>query len=299
MGQPKIAPFVATLAADLDRIGEEIAAVLAQSTIRNTDPNRGSGGGAVFIGFASWGWGTDTDERIARRTAVLADYSAWFERFMLLHRSALPEVVARIKDADDLLRGWLAREGSDYSVPSSLERAGAIAAKHLAKLRDLIQLGSHHGVDGLILVPDTNALLRNPEFGSYSAVLGDSFEMVLMPSVLAELDDLKDRGRTPEVRAAAESVVRRIKGLRNRGSVLKGVPLAGPSRFRMEHREPDVGAILSWLDPATPDDRTLAACLDLQGRNGRATVVLVTADVNLQNKAEAAGLPHAEPAPKP
>jgi hypothetical protein len=60
MGQPKIAPFVATLAADLDRIGEEIAAVLAQSTIRNTDPNRGSGGGAVFIGFASWGWGTDT-----------------------------------------------------------------------------------------------------------------------------------------------------------------------------------------------------------------------------------------------
>ena len=33
---------------------------------------------------------------------------------------------------------------------------------------------------------------------------------------MAELDELKDRGRTPEVRQAAECAVKRIKGFRDR-----------------------------------------------------------------------------------
>ena len=44
-----------------------------------------------------------------------------------------------------------------------------------------------------------------------------------------------------------------------------------------------------------PDDRIVAAALRLQSDHPAGVVVLVTADLNLQNKAAAAGLPYAEP----
>ena len=36
--------------------GKLVAQVLAASSIRNIDPNRGDSG-IAFLGFASWGWG--------------------------------------------------------------------------------------------------------------------------------------------------------------------------------------------------------------------------------------------------
>ena len=64
-----------------------------------------------------------------------------------------------------------------------------------------------------------------------------------------------------------------------------------------EAREVDVRAVLDWLDPTVPDDRLLAAALRLQSDHPSGAVVLVTSDLNLQNKADAAGLPYIETPP--
>lgn len=53
--------------------------------------------------------------------------------------------------------------------------------------------------------------------------------------------------------------------------------------------------ILDWLDPHVPDDRVIGATLDLLARHPLKTVVLVSRDINLQNKAAAVGLPIADP----
>lgn len=74
--------------------------------------------------------------------------------------------------------------------------------------------------------------------------------------------------------------------------------MAGQVRLRLEHREIDARSVLSWLDPAVPDDRLLGAALRLQSDHPAGVVVLVTGDLNLQNKADAVGLPYAEP-PEP
>ena len=55
---------------------------------------------------------------------------------------------------------------------------------------------------------------------------------------------------------------------------------------------------LEWLDPTSGDDRIIAGVIDAMRRFPRSTVVLVTADVNLQNKAAFASLPFVEP-PEP
>ncbi len=51
---------------------------------------------------------------------------------------------------------------------------------------------------------------------------------------------------------------------------------------------------LSWLDPAIADDRIIASVLEVQAANPSDQVVLVTGDINLLNKAEAACIDHGE-----
>jgi predicted ribonuclease YlaK len=59
----------------------------------------------------------------------------------------------------------------------------------------------------------------------------------------------------------------------------------------------DPSEVLEWLDPTVMDDRILGATLRLQVEHPRSRVVLVTSDLNLQNKADAVGLPYAETPP--
>lgn len=149
----------------------------------------------------------------------------------------------------------------------------------------------------MFAVPDTSVLLRDPDVAVYGAQIGrTAYSVVLLPSVLSELDDLKDRGRTPEVREAAERAVRRLKGLSDRGDLRAGVTVQGNVSLRVEHRDNDPREMLPWLDPTVPDDRLLGDALHLQAREP--SVVLVTTDFNLQTKAAAAGAPFVEP-PKP
>ncbi|MGH9194787.1 MAG: PIN domain-containing protein [Acidimicrobiia bacterium] len=58
--------------------------------------------------------------------------------------------------------------------------------------------------------------------------------------------------------------------------------------------EPDFSTSLAWLDRTNQDDRIVASLLELQRVNPAAEIILVTGDINLQNKADAAGLPWSE-----
>ena len=52
---------------------------------------------------------------------------------------------------------------------------------------------------------------------------------------------------------------------------------------------------LSWFVADNKDDQFLAACIEVMRSHLRSAVVLVTRDINLQNKAEFARLPFTEP----
>ena len=86
--------------------------------------------------------------------------------------------------------------------------------------------------------------------------------------------------------------------MRKQGSVLDGVTVAKTITVQMVPTEPRLADLPSWLDPDNKDDRIIASSLEIQGAQPSATVVLVTDDINLQNKAEMAFLPWAEP-PEP
>lgn len=71
-----------------------------------------------------------------------------------------------------------------------------------------------------------------------------------MGCVAAELDDLKDRGRSQELRDKAQAVVKRLTGLRDKGSLATGVRVTESITVQADHVEPDVRGVIEWLDPA-------------------------------------------------
>jgi predicted ribonuclease YlaK len=88
-----------------------------------------------------------------------------------------------------------------------------------------------------------------------------------------------------------------LKGLRDRGDVRSGARITKSVSVVFEIAEPRFDDLPAWLDPTVPDDRLVASALLLQASEPSNKVVLVTSDLNLQNKAAALGLPHIEPPP--
>jgi rRNA-processing protein FCF1 len=150
------------------------------------------------------------------------------------------------------------------------------------------QLPGAHESTRLILVPDTNALLQDPEIEQW-AVGDDGCEFVIVSQVQAELDTHKSGER--KVADKAAKLIRKFKEYSRRGDTLVGVPLVGKRQFREIPLSPNMSLAPDWLDASGADDRILAAALEIASRSPGSTVVLVTRDRGLQNKARSAGLP--------
>jgi hypothetical protein len=148
----------------------------------------------------------------------------------------------------------------------------------------------------VVLVPDTNALIESPSFPDWAFDDVPMFEVLLVPLLLSELDGLKTGHRLPHVREKAQAVIRQIKEYARRGSLVDGVIVV---RDRISLRtlavEPRVNETLPWLDPTAPDDRMLASTIEVMRLHPRSIVAIVTADINLQNKAAFARVPFLEP----
>jgi rRNA-processing protein FCF1 len=153
-----------------------------------------------------------------------------------------------------------------------------------------------HSNDDLIVLPDTNALLINPAIEKWNFDDTAKFEIVLCPTVLGELDDHKTNHRNESVREKAKVLINQFKEYRRRGALTKGVVIVKDKiALRSIAEEPNMQNALSWLDKENNDDRMIASFLEVMRNNPRSKAVLVTTDINLQNKLEAIGFPFAEP----
>ena len=242
-------------------------------------------------------------------------YTEWHDSFHRLGRWAPPDLKSKVQRAHEFVTNWIGRkregpssEGlaglADDSVTDErqlIEAAKARFRERTEAFRDFLRELGTQKEQVIIVVPDMNALLREPDFTRYSGVLGsDRYTVVLVPTVLDELDKMKYHPN-PEVRCKAKRLSRRLKGLRAqaRDGLVRGTTVNKTVSVRFKSAEPDFGDTLRWLDETQNDDRILASALEEQYQNPTDVVVLVTGDLNLQNKAEAAFMAYAEPPKEP
>lgn len=233
-----------------------------------------------------------TTEQLRLQVPLKEKYDAWFVRFQLLFPTPPSELEASIKEAHDVVANWIDL-GRNYEITMNPEANVQAAQKVLIGFQSFLDLLPTS--PEVVLIPDTNALTTSPNPESYKSIAGTTtFTFLLLPTVLSELDNLKNFARDPAYREKVAKVIRRMKGWRKQGSLIQGIVIHKTICVRAIAHEPNVRKTLPWLDPNTPDDRIIASVVEFQMTSPAACITLVTSDINLQNKAEAAKLPYAE-----
>ena len=281
--------YLDRLMADLDVIEAEVVDVLRRSAIVRSTLNDGNSG-VVFVGYPTYYRGPSPTDLERDRMALLGRVREWTVRFRLLFPVTTPDAEKRHGKALGLLDGWLLREGNDHSVPGSVGTACAVLREQVDVLRGARALLPDDDW-AVRLVPDTNALIDEPDLAAYTGRLGPAYMAHVMPVVLRELDDLKRPGRSEALRDAARKADRRLKGLRDNGDVRAGARVARDVFAVFEHADPAPDGLPRWLDLTVPADRLVAAALLLQSRHPRSAVYVATGDLNLQTSWLRSGCP--------
>lgn len=241
----------------------------------------------VFI-CPEYYWGDVSPEQRADQMRLKRSYEPIAEHLRLLLTRAPDDLVNQLNEADQRFRVWLELQ-SNWSLSRDASGNEAQIRAAGAALEKILTILEVMGEGHILVVPDTNSLLAHPDPGDYRSVIGvDSFMFTLLPTVMGELDRLKIEHRNPDVRDKAKAAIARIKGWRHQGSLTEGVTVAKTITVRACHSEPDMTRTLSWLDRDVADDRIIASVIALKAEQPSARVVLVTGDINLQNKADAA-----------
>ncbi len=164
-----------------------------------------------------------------------------------------------------------------------------------AKIRNLLEEYFDSDCSTSLAIPDTNAVLHDPNIESWQVDGHHELTLLLTPTVVSELDNHKINHKNPDVRTKASTFIRKLKEYRRRGSLLEGVTIVkGRLSLRALSNEPDMSKALSWLDPGNADDRFLATVLEAIRSNLSTSIFIITFDINMQNKAELAGIPYRE-----
>lgn len=278
------------LAKDAACIKNDIAALMTHSGF---DPIINDDESPVVLLIGNNWWHALPTEGRRLQHKILGDYRQYRDLVRVLISGMAEDGLREFEDADRLVMESVEQRGATWT--KSIDEARDQALHAVDQIEALLdRLYSPEGET--LVIPDTNALILGAPLDQWSFDWCDALTVVLTPTVLAELDELKIAHRNPDVRTKAERLIRQIKEYGRRGDLRAGVPiLSGRITARSIAVEPRMDESLPWLDAANNDDRLLATAIEIIRRNVRSVVVLVTADINLQNKAQHARLPVCEP----
>jgi len=248
-------------------------------------------GGGVSLGYSIWK--PLSPEGTQAQAEALRRYQAFANIARTLLTGQPQNVLKQFDECDQIIlaavqqQGW-PRRGTPRDALMEVQEALDSQQSAITNLYD----GSDNSA---VIVPDTNAFLYNTSLEDWTFDGISRFTMILLPTILKELDKLKITSRD-EFRKKVEGLITRIKGYRGRGQLNEGVTLRrGMSTLRSVATEPSMAATLPWLDAANDDDRLLASALEVMRQYPHSAVFLVTRDINLQNKAEFAKVCFIEP----
>lgn len=247
----------------------------------------------VFITGTPYYWSDLPAEAHALQSRALAEYRRFADTLSVLLREIPDDRLAQFREDTARVIHFINRDASSYATPRRVLDETVQALRRQVELMD----GLYSASTTTMLVPDTNALYWNTALDTWRLPwVSEAFVVVLTPTVLKEIDVHKTDERRSSRREKAERFARQVDEYRRRGPLLQGATLAaGISTIRAIAVEPKMSDSLPWLDPASQDDRLLASVIEVMRLNPHASVIVVTRDINFQNKLEFARVPFVSP----
>lgn len=273
--------YIEKLKTQIDSLGVIIDEMLDNSSIYYHDINANSN--ILVLGASKYHWDKKDEKNQIR---LRQEYNSFYSNFELLLHKATPKILKKIKDANGRIINLIEQK----RAPSSIESGKKSFRIQTNVFKEFLELLNQED-NRIIILPDTNSLIQYPNPIEYNKVANtEKFDLVILPTVLSELDKLKISHRNEDFRKKVKSVIKRLKGYRKQGNVLQGVKVNKTITVRMIATEPNFDKTLNWLDPNNNDDRIIANALELQINKPSDNVIFVSADINFQNKAELANL---------
>lgn len=252
-------------------------------------------GGHVAIISVSGNYAYEKLDDIGRQTQsnLLEEYRRFYSLVSVLIQDQPKATVKELEQFDKTITRTIEQDQTwCKTTTEAFEKAEQALQAQLTLLNHLYDPSEGEP----IYVPDTNALMYNPDIENWEFSHSPQFTLVLLPTVLSELDSLKINHRNENVRNKAEKFIRKVKEYRRRGKLTTGVEVVkGKIKIQAMAQEPRMETSLLWLDSANNDDRLLAGVIEVMRNRPRSPVAAVSRDINFQNKAEFASIPFVEP----
>jgi len=280
----KLQDFSKSIQEDLKKL------LLEYSTLVYDDPDTD---GICFLMSGKYCWQELPLEGKRLQSKILDEFSKYKDIVEnLIDKGNLSKLKQNYKTFEDSIQQ---KYMSFYKTTQEAFEKATNAFSEIDQLLDSL----HSSNDCYLMVVDTNALLINPKIEGWCFDGIGSFTIVLTPTILSELDELKVNHRNVDVREKSKKLINQIKEYSRRGSLLDGVNIKKNNiTLKSIAVEPNFQNTLPWLDKNNNDDRFIASVFEIIKNNIRSAVYVVTADINMQNKAEFSCLPFLEP-PQP
>jgi hypothetical protein len=278
----KFDTYIEKLIKQLDDLCPIIDLMMDNSSIFYHDPNDFSGG-IIILGADVYHWDKKDEKNQLKAREKFLKFTQNFE---LLLRKANPSTLKNIKEADKRILNLINQDHAPSSVDSGKKAFREEIKSHKDFLNVFVEKENK-----VYIIPDTNSIIQFPDPKSYEGVsMIEEFYFIILPTVINELDYQKTFHKNQIYKKKVNSVITRLKGYRKQGDLLEGVTVYKTITIRMIATEPNFDKSLKWLDPKVNDDRIIASALEIQVENPSDLVIFVTADINLQNKAQLANL---------
>lgn len=240
--------------------------------------------GFLIIGYSDYNWHELSEDGKRVQTIIYKDLIKFFELINLFLKGQPEKYQKEFKSATKDIKWALLQDGQVWN--SNIDEVISKVHSSFDEIKKILNNQYIDNPQGLIIVPDTNALISNIYLDKWNFDEIPAFDIILLPTVLAELDKLKINHRNPDVREKVTKLIRYIKELRRRGKLTEGVTVTSNIKIKAIAVEPNMEDSLSWLDENNDDDRIIASFIEVSREYLNHEIVLVTSDINLQNKAE-------------
>lgn len=286
-----------TVTDNLREMSDEIQHMLENLLLNHSSIYMWNEGGSSFISTSgNYAYKELKEEGRQIQAQLLEEYRRFYALIAVLVKNQPKDTLKELSDANRVMMRTI--EQDHTWCKNTQEAIDQVIQALQAELNLLNRL--YDSSDGeSTFVPDTNALLYNPDIETWIFTGVPKFTIVLLPTVLSELDILKINHRNEDVRKKAEKLIRKVKEYRRRGRLTSGVTLVrDKSNIQAIAVEPDMENSLPWLEQDNNDDRILAGVIEVMRARPRSPVLAISRDINFQNKAEFANIPFEEP-PEP
>lgn len=252
------------------------------------DPQRNSE--LVIIGISDYSWKELNNEGKQIQNKLLKEYKKFIDLVLVLIKDVSKIMKNEFEECSNEILSY-AEQNQQVWVKSTEEVLSKVL-EYIDKQMEVVDSLYDPKEGSLIMVPDTNALLSNPDIENWKFKDVTKFNLLLVPTVSSELDRLKVFHNNKNIREKCKKIIRKLNEYGRRGTLTEGVPVIKNKIWvRAIAVEPDFNNTLSWLDIQNNDDRILASFIEIMRFHPNSIIILVTNDLNLQNKAEFARIP--------